>query len=277
MSEAVSTAGLWPLPLRRMAEGALNASASLWFLVAFAGQSVFAYYVAAFYGGAALSGDVSRVNAVLPRGYVAGDPLGNLAIALHVLLAAVITVGGPLQLIPQLRRRLPALHRWTGRVYVPTAFAITLAGLFMVWVRGSAGDLSQHLGITVDAILIFLCGVMAWRRARARDFRGHRRWALRLFMAASAVWFFRVGLMFWLVVNGGPVGFDGQTFRGPFLSFLAVADSLVPLAVLELYLRTQERGGVAGRFAMAVGLLVVTGAMGVGSFAAAMGLWLPRL
>ena len=38
--------------------------------------------------------------------------------------------------------------------------------------------------------------------ARSRRITEHRRWALRLFMAASAVWFFRVGLMGWTMLTG---------------------------------------------------------------------------
>ena len=92
---------------------------------------------------------------------------------------------------------------------------------------------------------------LALRYALARDFKTHRRWALRLFMVVNGVWFFRVGLMFWIAVNQGPVGFDPKTFRGPFLSFWAFADYLLPLAILELYLRTKDRAGTRGQFAMA--------------------------
>ena len=51
----------------------------------------------------------------------------------------------------------------------------------------------------------------------------------------------------------------------------------LPLAVLEIYLRTQDRAGAPGRLAMATGLLVLTIAMGIGIFAAFMGMWLPRI
>ena len=46
----------------------------------------------------------------------------------------------------------------------------------------------------------------------------HRRWAIRLFLAVSGVWFFRVGLMFWIGANQGAVGFDPASFTGPALS-----------------------------------------------------------
>ena len=46
---------------------------------------------------------------------VAGGLIGNLILAAHLLTAAIITVGGPLQLIPQHRSRALPLHRWMGR------------------------------------------------------------------------------------------------------------------------------------------------------------------
>lgn len=256
---------------------ALKSSGVLWFGVAVLGQLLFAYYIAAVYGGALVKRDVSQWNKVVPHAYVAGDTAGNAAMGLHVLIAVIVAVGAALQLVPQLRRRAPALHRWNGRLYVLLAVISSIVGLYMVWIRGSIGDFVQHLGISGDALLIMLCAAMAVHHARARRVALHRRWALRLFMVVSAVWFFRVGLMFSILVNQGPFGFDPATFTGPFLNFMSFAQYLVPLAVLELYLRAQDRGSVAARLAMAGGLLALTVAMAVGIFAAAVILWLPRL
>jgi hypothetical protein len=274
MSASVWTEGY---DLNSVADRVLNIATRFWFVIAVGGQWIFAYYVAAFYGGAALRGDLQAWNKVMPHGYVPGDIAGNIAIAVHLFLAFVIIVGGPLQLIPQIRRHAPAFHRWNGRVYMPAVFLTSLAGLYMVWSRGTVGDVVQHLGITLDAILIMVFAVLALRYAMAREIQTHRRWALRLFMVVNAVWFFRVGLMFWIVVNQGPVGFDPKTFKGPFLSFWAFADYLLPLAILELYFRTRDRAGATGRFAMAAALFVLTIALGIGIVVATMGMWLPRI
>jgi hypothetical protein len=271
-SIAVGRSGLNSAALK-----ALNLAARFWFLVAVAGQWIFVTYVAVFYGGAALRGDWEAWNRVMKHAYVHGHTVGNLAIALHLLMAVVIIVGGPLQLIPRLRALAPAFHRWNGRVYMLAVLVASIAGLYMVWFRKSTGDFAQHLGITLDAILIMTFAVLALRYALARDLKTHRRWALRLFIVANGVWFFRVGLMLWVFLNRGPAGFDPKTFTGPFLSFLAFADYLLPLAVLEIYLRVRERAGAPARFAMAAGLVVLTLAMGVGIFIATMGMWLPRM
>ncbi|MDB5975298.1 MAG: hypothetical protein JWR07_2058 [Nevskia sp.] len=260
------------------ADAILKAAAGFWFIVAVIGQLIFVGYIASFYGRSLVEGDLSRWNRIIYHGYIPGDRAGNFALGIHLLMAAMITLSGVLQLIPQLRARAPAVHRWNGRFYILTAFATSIAALYLVWIRGGVvGDLPQHLGVSLDALLIMLCATMALRYALARDFRTHRRWALRLFLVVSGVWFFRVGLMLWFLIFKGPVGFDPITFQGPLPTALSFAQSLLPLAVLELYLRTQDRAGPAGRVAMATGLFVLTLAMGAGIAGASMGMWLPNI
>lgn len=259
------------------AAGILAWSGRLWFAVAVAGQLLFAWYVAAFYGGALAQGELVRWNQVMPRGYVAGDTAGNAAIGVHVLVTVLITIGGALQLLTPLRRLAPSFHRWNGRVYVLLALASSLIGLYMVWFRGAVGGLVQHLGISGNAVLIVLCAVLLVRHARAGRIAQHRRWALRLFLAVGGVWFFRIGLMAWIVANGGPVGFDPVSFQGPVLSLLSFAQYLLPLAVLELYLRARASQRPAARIAMACLMLVLSVATVAGVAAAAMVLWLPHL
>jgi hypothetical protein len=257
------------------AEKTLSIAARLWFVVAVAGQWIFAYYVAALYGGSALRGDWTAWHKRMAHGE--GPPmLGNIAMAVHLSLAVVILLGGPLQLIPWLRRVAPRFHHWNGRVYVVALFVATLAALYMVWFRGTAGDFPQHIGVSLDALLIMIFAVLAVRHAIARDFKTHRRWALRLFMVVNGVWFFRVGMMLWLVINRGPAGFNPKTFTGPFLTFWSFANYLLPLAILELYLRTGRSRSTA-HFAMATGLFMLTLAMGIGIAVATKVMWLPHL
>ncbi|GEM_PF-158382 len=273
-----STASQERQPLQNFADKALKAAAGLWFLVAVIGQWIFVVYIVSFYGRSVAEGDLARWNRILFHGYIPGDHMGNLALGIHILLAATITVGGPLQLTPQIRDRFPVFHRWNGRIYMLTAFTTSIVALYLVWIRGgSSGDVSQHLGVSLNAVLIMLCATMALRYALARNFKTHRRWALRLFLVVSGVWFFRVGLTLSALLFKGPFGFDPTTFQGPFLTFLSFAQYLLPLAVLEIYLRTQDRTGAPRRIAMAAGLFVLTLAMGAGIFGATMGMWLPNI
>jgi hypothetical protein len=126
----------------------------------------------------------------------------------------------------------------------------------------------------LNALLILWFAAMALTTARARQFAEHRRWALRLYLVVAGVWFFRVGLMAWLLVWRAPVGFDGKTFTGPLLTGLAFGQTLVPLAVLELYLRSKTPGAQRG---LAVVLAMLTVVTAVGIVGATMGMWLPRM
>jgi uncharacterized membrane protein len=272
MSTAVMTNRL---ELDSVAETALKAAARFWFAVTILGQLVFAFTVASFYALTALRGDYHKWN--FTNGYVPGFSMGNTAVVMHVASAVIIMLAGAVQLVPQVRNRFPVFHRWNGRIYMLTAVTLSVAGLYMTWIRGSVGDLSVHLASTLGAVLIWLCGGMALRYALARDFRTHRRWALRFFLVASGSWFFRIGFFLSFLIFKGPFGFDPVTFRGPFLTFMSFAQYLIPLAVLEIYLRAQDRPGVMRRMATAGVLFVMTLVMVAGLFAVAMAQWVPQV
>ncbi len=262
----------------RSAQKLLALSARVWFGVALAGQLIFSTYIAMVYGGATLTGDTARWNHVMPKGYVPGDTAGNTAIMSHVLLAVVIMLGGAMQLTPAIRRRVPALHRWVGRGYVLAVSLTSLAGLYMVWMRGSVGDASQHVAISLNAVILTSCAILAWRAARARDFTTHRQWALRAYLAANGVFFFRLGLFLWLVINQGPVGFDSKTFTGPFLTTLAFAVYVVvPLSVLQLYFVAQRSKGAWMPRLTAAGLFTLALFSAAGIAAVSMILWIPAM
>ncbi len=241
-------------------------AAGLWFLVAATGLAIFASYIGISYGRAALGGPPGESR------WVAGDWLGNSLLSVHLVFALLMTAIGVLQLVPALRRRLPAVHRTLGRVFMVGALLGSVSGFYLLWVKGTVGGLPMHLATSLNGVLIIAFAWLAWRAARARRFTEHRRWALRLFIVVNGVWFFRVGLMLWLMVWQAPVGFDPKTFTGPFVYALSYAQFLLPLAVLELYLRARGRSMA---LALTLGLLSLATAGGI--FGATMGLWLPRM
>src|SRR5579863_4947671 len=272
MSTAVMTE---KLELSSVAETTLKAAARFWFVVTIVGQLIFAFTVATFYALTELRGDYHKWN--FTNCYVPVFSMGNTAVVMHVASAVIIMLAGAVQLVPQIRNRFPVFHRWNGRIYMLTALTLSVAGLYMTWFRGSVGDVSTHLGSTLNAVLIWLCGGMALRYALARDFKTHRRWALRFFLVVSASWFFRIGFFLSFLVNKGPFGFDPTTFRGPFLTFMSFAQFVIPLAVLEVYLRAQNQPGTVRRIAAAAMLFVLTLAMIAGLFAVATAQWVPQV
>ncbi len=256
---------------------ALKGAAMLWFTVALAGQWLFVVYIAIFYGGSTLAGDFERIDGRVFHGFIAGDVLGNALFMGHVLLAFSITFGGPLQLIPQVRNRFRTFHRWNGRIYIATAFIISLGALVLVYSRGVIGGPWMIAANTLNAALIMYFAFMTIRRAMARDFRSHERWAMRMFLAVSGVWFFRLGFGFYAFITGGEMPGSQNNLEGPFDLSLAFAYSIVPIVILELYYRARDTDGPVAKTAMTGGMLALTAATGLGIFMAAQIFWLPNM
>ncbi|MBP6014196.1 MAG: DUF2306 domain-containing protein [Alphaproteobacteria bacterium] len=255
-----------------IADKILNGAAGFWFLVAAIGQWLFVLFIVGFYAFPTFSGNFEAwdKNTFMTHGYVAGDTAGNLAFAIHVMLAAVITASGTVQLIPWIRARAISFHRWSGRTFILAAFVISLAGLFMNATRG-AGTF-EHVPIALNAVLLMFCAGQTIGHVWAGNIDVHRRWALRTFMLMNGVWFLRVGMMAWMFgkigLLGGPKEFDAS-----FYAFWTYGSYLVPLAVLDLYFWTQDRGGAGVKVAMAGLLVLLTTAMGAGIAGAAIAIW----
>ncbi|MEO1475225.1 MAG: DUF2306 domain-containing protein [Pseudomonadota bacterium] len=252
----------------------MTLAASAWYVPVLVGQFIFVAYIFYAYGGPLLSGDPTGWNEHLSEAWVSGRTTGNSAVAAHLALAVVIHIGGPLQLVPAVRRRFPTFHRWTGRLFVTAVAIAVISGVYMLLVR-DIGAWPLKLGFIAQAVLIVWFTLFAVRHARRREFDVHMRWATRLFLAASSVWFFRVMIMIWFVLTGG-IGIDTSTGTGWFLDFMSIGQFL-PLAVYEVYNWLKAGGTPSARYAMAGFLWTAAGATTVGVGLAALGMWFPVL
>lgn len=266
-----------PAPVAGAAARALRWAGVVWFLVAAFGQAAFIWFILAYYGVRTATGNFAGWNdKPLIDGYIAGDHAGNLVFAAHVLLASVVTFAGLMQLVPPLRRAFPAWHRWTGRTFLVIACFMALSGFWLSVVRGTALSAVSAVAIIIDGLLILVFAGLAWRHAVKRRFDRHRKWAMRTFMVVSGVWFLRVGLMGWVVVNQGPVGMTDD-MSGPADVVLTFGSYLIPLAMLELYFRAGESANAALKALAAALLLAATVFMAVGVFGTIALMWGPYL
>ena len=262
---------------RALGDAVLKGSGVIWFLAAAAGQIAFIYYITVYYGGRTLSGNYAGWNdREIIDGYIAGDDSGNVMFAAHVLLAAVITLGGLAQLIPQIRNRFRAFHRWNGRVFMAIALFLAINGLILTWGRGTYLSVISGVAVSVNGVLILAFVAMAWRFAAARRIDDHRRWAMRLFLAVNGVWFFRVGMMAWIILNQGPVGMT-RNLDGPADIAIAFGSYLIPLAILEIYFAAQRSARLAPKLGASLIVLASTAVMAVGIFGAIAFMWGPYL
>ncbi len=269
MSDAVIVQGAGA---RSFTAGALRAAALFWFAVAVLGQWAFAAYIAARYGHT-VNGNFADWNrdSSLIDGYIAGDHVGNLTFLVHVLMASVLTLGGTLQLFPQIRARAIGLHRWNGRLFMVLSLLAAAGGLYLIWVRGTGGGAFDPWAITLNAALIVGFIALAWFAVRRKDIAAHQRWAMRAYLVVNGVWFLRVGLMAYAIITQSKATLEG------FFDIWSWGSFLVPLAAYEAYVFAKERGGAAAKLTTSAGLFVLTMLMGVGIAGAVGIMWLPRV
>ncbi|MAE87863.1 MAG: hypothetical protein CMB80_34325 [Flammeovirgaceae bacterium] len=257
------------------ASKALDLSAKIWVGVACVGFAFFIYHILFFYGGTTLSGDLAKWNDRLYNGLVTGDRLGNVALFAHVFLAALITFGAPLQLIPATQTRFRTFHRWNGKVYMVTALIMSVSGLIMVLSphRTVLGGWAMASGNIINATSIIIAAITAWWFAMKGKFKQHREWALRLFIVANGVWFIRVMFGFWILINGGAPGHT-DLFEGPFDIFLALSHTILPLILMEFYIRAVKSTSHQFKWVMTFTIGVLTIALGMGVFMATIIFWI---
>jgi uncharacterized membrane protein len=105
----------------------------------------------------------------------AGHPWLTL---LHILPGLVFVVLGPLQFMASLRRRRPALHRWTGRVVLSAALVIGITALIMSPQMAIGGTLEIAATMVFAVLFLFSLG-RGFAAIRARRIAEHRRWMIR--------------------------------------------------------------------------------------------------
>ena len=264
-------------PPSSAARVALQRAAAIWLSVALFGQWLFAYYIVRFYAGALADGAPELINRKpIISGYVADDMLGNAALFAHVLPAIWLSAAGVLQMLPGIRARYPAAHRWNGRVFLLLAMAGACTGLLLTWVRGSRLSDIGAIGISFNGLLILPAVVLAWYHARQKHWAVHQKWAIRAFILVSGVWTFRLGLMAWYVLNQGPRG-NTEQLDGPFDLAWSFGCYLFPLLLAELYFWARERATSRGQWVVVVCLGLATLLMALGIVAAFQLLWRPYL
>lgn len=171
--------------------------------------------------------------------YIRSDnPVANLSIFSHMAAGAAITVLVPLQLIPSIRLRLPALHRWSGRLIIIAAIATSVGGLVYISLRGTIGGTAMDIGFSIYGVLVLVTALQTIRYARARRFGDHNAWALRFFWLALGSWFYRVHYGLWYLATDGL--WSNSQFTGGFDLAQSVAFFLPYLLGVEVYLRIKR-------------------------------------
>ena len=167
----------------------------------------------------------------LPRiGPLAPDILANLFarpwLDVHVAGAATALLVGPIQFLPWVRRRFPALHSTLGRVYGVSCLTGGVGGFVMAF--GVTSGPIPMVGFASLAVCWIVANIQGWRLAVARRFDEHRAWMLRSFAMTFAAVTLRLYIVVLPMLGVAPL----DAYRAS--AFLAWIPNLI---LVELYLR----------------------------------------
>jgi uncharacterized membrane protein len=105
---------------------------------------------------------------------------------LHVLPGMIFMALGPLQFVRGLRAKHPAVHHWSGRIFLTASVVIGVTGLTMV-MRDSIGGWDERAAILLfGSFFLFSLGKALWH-AMHREFTEHREWMIRGYAVGLAV------------------------------------------------------------------------------------------
>ena len=182
--------------------------------------------LAAGVAGYALTGVIAGIEIVLPQ-MAYHLPERALFAILHFGVGGLVLVIGPFQFVPAIRAGWPTLHRWMGRVYVLGCVGSGMAG-FVLASNTNAGPVART-GFSLLAAAWLATTIMAFIKARQRNFNEHKRWMIRSYALTLAAVTLRIYL------PASMIGF-GMSFAQvyPAISFAC----WVPNAIIaELILR----------------------------------------
>jgi hypothetical protein len=276
MAEGSSSLPVAAAPPAGLTGRALGWSGAALVAATWTSSAVFGAYIAAFYLVHAAGGRLASWNANLPGLYAPGQPAAVGAIGAHMAAGGVLLVLGPLQLMGAVRRRWPAFHRWTGRLYVTAAGAAGLGGLAFILLRGTIGLAPMNLGFGLYGALVVLCAAQTYRHARARRLVQHRAWAIRLFALVVGSWLYRMEYGFWLPLTHD-AGHTGE-FRGPVDAVMDFFFYVPNLLLAEAFVRARVApAGAPARALAATALALATGVVVLGTYYFTRVLWGPAI
>ncbi|RPE28888.1 DUF2306 domain-containing protein [Kitasatospora cineracea] len=152
--------------------------------------------------------------------------LAHLApLLLHIGGGVTALVVGLPQFLPGLRARHPAVHRWTGRLYVLAAAATGLGGL-LIAPHGLHPPVAP-LGFTALALLTLTTTALGLHHARHGRVPAHRRWMLRSYALMFTAVTFRLWLLLLALTPLSPAAVYASGAWASWLLDLAVAERLL--------------------------------------------------
>jgi hypothetical protein len=112
-------------------------------------------------------------------------PVFRFGFYVHIGSSAIVLLSALPQLMPQLARHYPVVHRYAGRVYVFTILVLA-ATSGLVLALYANGGLPAKTGFFMQCLVWWFVTFMAYLKARKHQYQEHIAWMLRSFAITLA-------------------------------------------------------------------------------------------
>lgn len=155
------------------------------------------------------------------------EKLWIVMIQLHIALAIIALITGPLGLSRAMRMKKPHLHRWNGRIYVMVIVFNILPGYYVALYAN--GGIWSTIGFLILNTLWLLTTINGYRFIRKGQVHRHRSWILRSFFLTFANLTIYILVTIFQYVAGLSYGFSYSL--GAWLAFM------INLVLAEIVIR----------------------------------------
>lgn len=152
----------------------------------------------------------------------------------HVLPAMLFMIFGPLQFVKRIRATHPAVHRWSGRVFLLASAMVGVTGLAMSFGE-TIGGMDEKAATVLFGTFFLIALAKAFWHALHRQFAQHREWMIRGYAIGLAVATVRpiVGAFFAVAVIRGHTPHPSEFFGTAFWIGFTVQTMVAELWILR--------------------------------------------
>ncbi|MGB8956211.1 MAG: DUF2306 domain-containing protein [Tumebacillaceae bacterium] len=105
-------------------------------------------------------------------------------VRIHIVLAVITLIAGPLGFVKKFRVRRAALHRTVGKIYIGAVTLNVLVALYLAFFA-TGGWLGTIGFLLLNAVWLYTT-MMAYRMIRRKEVEEHRKWMVRSYSVTLA-------------------------------------------------------------------------------------------
>jgi hypothetical protein len=146
--------------------------------------------------------------------------------------------------------------------------------MYLITVRGTVGNIFTHSLVFFNGLVVLFTASFAIVAIRKKNIQAHQNWAIRLYLAANGVLFFRLTIFAWFMFFGS-AGVNTDNFTGPAVYMVGISSYVLPIVLFECCRLVKQTNNTLSCIVMTLIVAIIAVVFLVGLFAITVGNWFP--